>query len=250
MLHVPEPPGAVELQAKRVPVAIGPDLVSGRTSVGERVARRRFPVERQPYNRAERVAEILCGFQLLPVAAGHEHVVLVRRKGDAVRVMAPAGDLGRLPPDDIQPFHIAACPCGAVERSLAHDRSARVAFTRFGPAEIDGAAADLIRRFARQEGDVAQPALAAIINPRQTGDRSGAAGRGVDEFHRARLFGDEQCIGARCELRRPGFVEGAIRRHFKGSAASCRLRRRGRLRGSSAVPAGLCAAACEKGCKG
>ena len=211
-------------------MAPAPDLVAGRSAIGERIARGGRPVEIEPHDRAERVRRILRGVFLLPLSTGDEHVALVRAEHDAVRIMAAAADLGRLAPDRLQPFHLTACILRpAIERTAPDDCAARVAVTGFDPAEIDRPAADIGGALAGQKRDLAEAAMAAVIDARHPADRAGAAGFGVDEFHRARLFGDEQHGCAGRESGGPWLVVGAECRdlrlaHRCGGAATGRGR--------------------------
>ena len=216
VLDLPQPAIGIEIHGENVAVAPTPDLVAGRSAIRERIACGGRSVEIEPHDGAERVRNVLRGVFLLPLSTGDEHVALVRAEHDTVRIMAATADLGRLAPDRLQPFDLTARILGsAIERTAPDDRAARVAVTGFDPAEIDRPAADIGGALAGQKRDLAEAALAAVIDARHPADRAGAAGFGVDELHRAGLFGDEQHGCAGRESGGPRLVIGAECRNLR-----------------------------------
>ena len=161
MLEVPQLAVEVELQAGEVAVAIAPDLARHAAALGERVAGGRSAVEIEAQHFAEVVVERLRRFALHPLARAEEQVLAVGRELDAMREVPRAGDLGRLAPDHLQPFDPAGVGFLAHQRALAERGVASLAFGGFGPAQVDRAPAERRGGFAFEEGDVAEPALAA-----------------------------------------------------------------------------------------
>ena len=163
--------------------------------------------------------------------------------------MAAPRHLGRLPPDHVEPVDPASVGLLADQHAAPDHGSTRITPASLDPAEIDRAAQQFAGRLARKECDIAEPALAAIIDVRQAGDRADLPGPRVDELHRARLLGDEQHRRSGREGQRPGFVERAQAGGVERGALRGVLRRH-RHRAIGAVPSGGAVAACqdEGGC--
>ena len=236
------------MQAQRVAMAVGPDLVGGGGAIREGVAGGGRAIQRQPHDGAEVVGDILRRILLLPLAAGDEEIALVGRDRDLVRIMPSARYLGALAPDHVQPLDPAFIRLLAHQRAAAHDRAARIAVARFGPAEIDGAPIQRLCGFAFEEGDIAKTALAAVIDPGQAGDGAHPAAGHIHELHRARLLGNEGDGRARRKGQRPWFVERAHRGCRVGDLIVRHAHRAGRrLRaGDRIVPARIGGATCEE----
>ena len=223
MLQIPQPAGAVELQAEQVAMAPAPDLVAGRAPVRQRIARRCRAVEIEANDRAQRVRGVLRRILLLPIAAGNEQVFAVGAEGDAVRIVSASGHLGGLAPDHVEILHRAIGTRFAHQLTATDHRAARVAIARLGPAEVDRAGAERIRALAVEEGDIAKPALAAVIDRRRACDFPPLAGLGIISFQRPGLLGDHHDGRAGDEGGGPRLVEAAQIAHREGADGLARL---------------------------
>ena len=117
----------------------------------------------------------------------------------------------RLPPDDFEALDLAGGGLRADQLPAAQRRATRIAVARFDPGEVDRARAHGIVAFRRQESDIAEPALAAVIDRGKSGDVELAVVRGVDDLCRPGLFGHEQHLRAGDEGRGPGFGSCRVR---------------------------------------
>lgn len=127
-----------------------------------------------------------------------------------MRKVAAASNLGCLPPDDFQVLdlrgtvHFVDC-----QRSATDDSPARIGWSRFDPTEINRRRKG-IRSGLRQERDIAQTALAAIIYAWYTCYRMDFSHR-VAHLDASPPLGHDKVRGTRHEGRSPRFVKGAVR---------------------------------------
>ena len=176
---------------------------------------------------AEVAVRILRRGHLLPIARGDEHRS-VGREGDAVREMAVAGHLRRLPPDHLEAVDARLAPAED-QAPIAERRAARAVRPCLRVAQVDALVAGEIR----MGDDVAEPALTRDLHGWNAGHLLLAAGRGLDQPKVSAFLGD-RAMPVICtplpgrKVHRPGRIEagnfgdgeGAIRRRIAAPADS------------------------------
>ena len=208
-LVVPQPALRIERNAQRVAVAQRPHLRGHAPLVGERIVRGDAAVVVQAHDLAHVRLHVLRRVELLPVArADPEHAIV---EGNAVRVMALAGHLRDLAPDDFDVLERA--PAAAIEHQprAGHGGAGGIALAGLGVADVH----ELVAVEPGMQHHVAQAALAAVGHRRYAGDL--AAEVAVDVIHQqpARLLGHQQApVGQ--ESHRPRFVEPGHLFHLEG----------------------------------
>jgi hypothetical protein len=225
--HLARPERAVvgELQAERVAVAPAPDLRRRTALIRQRVAGRRFAVEREPDDRAERVRRVLGRRLLLAVAGADEEVLAVGVERDAVREVAVARHLRRLAPDDLEVLEGRRPVAGGQPRPTDHGTRAAVA--RLRPAEVD----PLVVLEAGRDDHVAEASLPGCDDVGHARHLGALAGLGVAQSECAGALGDEQVARPRHEGHRPRRLEAVDLLHLERRVAARRRRRGGGRRG-------------------
>src|SRR5690606_9119257 len=124
----------------------------------ERIVGRHRTVVVQAQDLAEVGLHVLRRIELLPFA-GTDPQLAVGAEQQAMAVVAAAGYLRYLAPDDLQVGQRAA---GSLrrERRARDRRAARVALARLGVAQVDL----VVARVVRMQRDVAETALAAVVH--------------------------------------------------------------------------------------
>src|SRR5690606_17977834 len=127
---------SVEGDAEEIAVTERPDLRRHAAvrlrGVGEGIVGGNAAVWLQPNNLAEIFVHILGGVEFLPLSRRNEEILAIGRKGEAMRKMAAARNLGVLLPDDFEPFDARRIPVH--ELCLADHGAKAVARTRLYPA--------------------------------------------------------------------------------------------------------------------
>src|SRR6056297_1203942 len=174
-LGYPELTVAVESHAQRVAMAQRPYLVVGTDAidqglllavVDEGVVRRNRAVLLETQDLAHVALHVLGRCELLPIAGGYPQIAVVV-EGETMTVMTVVEHFRILAPDDLRVGEPA--PALAELEHGSHDRRTPcVADTALGVAQVD----DPVIGVLRVQDHVAQPALAAVIDVRQSFDRS------------------------------------------------------------------------------
>ena len=205
-------------------MAEAPDLRRDSALRRERIVGGDGAVGIEPKQLAGVGCHVLRRREFLPLARADEEMAAVRREGDPVAVMAAPGHLRHLPPDHCE----AVEPRSAALRDqpAAPDRcAARAALAGLDEAEVDEAVLGELG----VKHDVAEPALAAIIDRRNAGDVDRGGALQGQQFQPPRFLGDKRLPTPRQEGHRPGL--GELRHRVGAERPILRLGRRARAAG-------------------
>ena len=214
-----------------------PDLRGHAALVGEGIVVRHAAVVVEAHDLAEVGLHVLRGIELLPLAGADPQLAVVAEQ-QAMAVVTASTHLRHLAPDHLEVLEPAAAVRVQCQRPARHRTAARVAVAGFGVADVHG----MVVGELRVQRDVAEAALAAVIDFRHPADVADLATGDVDEFQRALFLGDQQAAVGQ-EGHRPRLVERsdfggdeglAIARAFAGHGRTGASRFAGSLSGGTA----------------